>query len=307
MQEKEAERAKAEKKAAKAKAKAASAAVPRPVKHDKVSMSEEDMDEEDRLIVEETKKQGYCYFNRKLGSKEEALLKAEQDKLRSSPSVAVDAGRKGLSPGPAGAAQSPTKSGGSAWNKGTTWEEVDKSKWVKDRLEVVLNGVEIVSGGEDDPKALLDQIQDFDFEGAGQEGKEGMEKIAGLGAKLSKVTAKVTKAESLTAEACIVFSMGKKRCNFDFCTDLSVDIEVDASIGADESAPKSYGCKLVLTDITNADADNGFVEAHTAIRKIPQRAWPATYDERVKEALNLLKEAVLERVRKFYVDEYKAQ
>lgn len=41
-----------------------------------------ELDEEDLKIIEDTKKQGYCYFKRTLSEKDQSLLDAEQMKLR---------------------------------------------------------------------------------------------------------------------------------------------------------------------------------------------------------------------------------
>lgn len=43
---------------------------------------EMELDEEDLKIIEDTKKQGYCYFKRTLSEKDQSLLDAEQMKLR---------------------------------------------------------------------------------------------------------------------------------------------------------------------------------------------------------------------------------
>lgn len=41
-----------------------------------------ELDEEDLKIIQDTKKQGYCYFKRTLSEKDQSLLDAEQMKLR---------------------------------------------------------------------------------------------------------------------------------------------------------------------------------------------------------------------------------
>lgn len=43
---------------------------------------EMELDEEDLKIIQDTKKQGYCYFKRTLSEKDQSLLDAEQMKLR---------------------------------------------------------------------------------------------------------------------------------------------------------------------------------------------------------------------------------
>ena len=43
---------------------------------------EMELDEDDLKIIQDTKKQGYCYFKRTLSEKDQKLLDAEQMKLR---------------------------------------------------------------------------------------------------------------------------------------------------------------------------------------------------------------------------------
>ena len=43
---------------------------------------EMELDEDDLKIIQDTKKQGYCYFKRTLSEKDQSLLDAEQMKLR---------------------------------------------------------------------------------------------------------------------------------------------------------------------------------------------------------------------------------
>ena len=75
----------------------ASAAPPpkMPSKKNAEDTKEDDMelDEEDLKIIQDTKKQGYCYFKRTLSKREQSLLDAEQMKLR-----AVREGRAEASP-----------------------------------------------------------------------------------------------------------------------------------------------------------------------------------------------------------------
>ncbi|CAN0534389.1 unnamed protein product, partial [Ectocarpus sp. 8 AP-2014] len=41
-----------------------------------------ELDEDDLKIIQDTKKQGYCYFKRTLSEQDQQLLNAEQMKLR---------------------------------------------------------------------------------------------------------------------------------------------------------------------------------------------------------------------------------
>ena len=54
----------------------------RPAKKEGEEGDEMELDEDDLKIIQDTKKQGYCYFKRTLSEKDQSLLDAEQMKLR---------------------------------------------------------------------------------------------------------------------------------------------------------------------------------------------------------------------------------
>lgn len=66
------------------------AAPPKPSsKKDGQDGDDMELDEEDLKIIQDTKKQGYCYFKRTLSEKDQSLLDAEQMKLRAVSIVSV--------------------------------------------------------------------------------------------------------------------------------------------------------------------------------------------------------------------------
>lgn len=60
----------------------APAAPPKPAAPKADGEDEMELDEDDLKIIQDTKKQGYCYFKRTLSEKDQQLLDAEQMKLR---------------------------------------------------------------------------------------------------------------------------------------------------------------------------------------------------------------------------------
>merc|ERR1711959_433629 len=93
----------------------------RTVKSEVVSEDGIELDEEERKLLAETKKKGYCYFR---NSEDPNIILPEQHRPKKIDDVA--------------AFESPEKQVGSAWNQGGTWEETDRSQWAKDRLKAVL-------------------------------------------------------------------------------------------------------------------------------------------------------------------------
>ncbi|GBG28945.1 41 kDa peptidyl-prolyl cis-trans isomerase [Hondaea fermentalgiana] len=104
--------------------------------------SDVELDEEDRKILEETRKKGYCYFRTQRSAEDERLLQQNQGPARLNSSTGESA-----SPSPSTASADAVKrstSSTSAWNaNGTTWEERDVSKAAQQGLEEALGTVRV--------------------------------------------------------------------------------------------------------------------------------------------------------------------
>ncbi|CAN0106856.1 unnamed protein product, partial [Sphacelaria rigidula] len=147
---------------------------------------EMELDEEDLKIIQDTKKQGYCYFKRTLSEKDQSLVDAEQMKLRARVKSPTNIPERGEEPTAVGDATR------SAWNEAGTWEEVNKTEWCKDRITHALGKVTVTVGKDalNDPEYLMQKLGGFDFAsaagGAGSNQKS-LETLAELKKTLAKV------------------------------------------------------------------------------------------------------------------------
>ncbi|CAM9545471.1 unnamed protein product, partial [Phaeothamnion confervicola] len=219
-------------------------AVP-PCKATKVEDDDDAFDEEDLKIINETKKQGYCYFRREVAETDAKLLAEEQARLRAAAIGTATAPANGVALSSDGspsngnaAALAPVKSqlGAADWNAGGTWEEIDKTSWAKQRLAAVLETLTVVDGGVDlasDPAAVVQAVGGFDFDArpAAEPGAAGAEALAALGARLARLTARVTGVRDLEGNAHVVLARNRKKCLFDFAAALDVKILADESMG----------------------------------------------------------------------------
>ncbi|CAN0017323.1 unnamed protein product [Phaeothamnion confervicola] len=129
------------------------------------------------------------YFNRDLSDAEKALLGStapkKLDAMDVPPSPVAGAGNGAAG----GAAGNGAAAATSAWNTAGTWEEKDRTRECKERLEQLLGGLKV-------------------------EKPEG--------------TVEVTAVKDISGDASITFSRGKKRYLFDFNFDLEWEAEVEA-------------------------------------------------------------------------------
>jgi len=211
---------------------------------DKGNDDAEDYDEEDSKIISETKKKGYCYFNRKLSQEENSLIGDITPKT-----VSATAGVSlGPSPAPAPAAANTqvgvgaeSKVEASSWNHAGTWEERDLTKVAKDRVSELLGKVDTKQSA--DTSKLAAELGSITMTSEG--GEDGG---AGHTAKQQPAAyGKVTKVSTVEGDAHIVLARGKKRHIFDLTIDLEVEVEVEYREG-EEVKSKSYKGTLKLTD-----------------------------------------------------------
>mmetsp|Transcript_7731 Transcript_7731/g.15367 ORF Transcript_7731/g.15367 Transcript_7731/m.15367 type:complete len:574 (+) Transcript_7731:315-2036(+) len=201
--------------------------------------SDIELDEEDRKILEETRKKGYCYFRTERSAEDERLLKQNQGpaKLSTAEASEANAAGNGNAFGDASEAVKRSASSTSAWNAGgTTWEERDVSKAAQEGLESILAKVRVTS-------EVSGQVYE----------------------------ASISKVESVDGDAQIVVARAKPAPVYDMEAKLKWQAKCVGSGG--DSKTEARG-KMHLPDIANGvEAHNlevsvstsrGFPEAHQA-------------------------------------------
>ncbi|CAM9993892.1 unnamed protein product [Scytosiphon promiscuus] len=292
----------------------APAAPPKPSVPKAEGEDEMELDEDDLKIIQDTKKQGYCYFKRTLSEKDQQLLDAEQMKLRARVAAPATIMEKGVDT---------TDIGRSAWNDAGTWEEVEKTEWCKGKLTEAFSKVAVTVGKDarSDPEFLLEKLGGFDFasitgDGAGGEGGgKGLEALGQLKQTLAKLGAKVTSVEMVEADARVICVSNKIKHLFEFNTKVKFSLSIDESMGLppkadqkaskDASLVKTYDGTLEFPDITNADVDNGRFEAEPELKWEKGAKWEKAYEDRVKTCVDDLKAGLLSALGEFFA-EYKS-
>lgn len=264
-----------------------------------------ELDEEDLKIIEDTKKQGYCYFKRTLSEKDQSLLDAEQMKLRArvSPATVQEKGEEPVAGGDA------TRS---AWNEAGTWEEVEKTEWCKGKIREALGKVQVTVGKDalKDPEYLMQKLGGFNFAGGAGSGEKSLEAITNLKKTLAKLSARVTEVEIVGGDAHVICVSNKMKHIFDFNVKLKFSVDIDESMGLSpesEAAPsmKTFKGTLTFPDMTNSDADNRRFDSEPELKWDKGARWDAAYNERVTECITELKGGVLSALGSFF-DEYKS-
>ncbi|CAM9832623.1 unnamed protein product, partial [Pylaiella littoralis] len=226
-----------------------------------------ELDEDDLKIIQDTKKQGYCYFKRTLSDKDQKLLDVEQMKLRARVDVPAVIPDKGVD----------TDALRSAWNNAGTWEEVEKTEWCKGKLTEAFGKVQVTVGKDarTDPESLLEKLGGFDFASAGEDGAAGgksLEALSLLKNSLAQLRASVTNVEIVEADARVICVSNKIKHLFEFNVKVKFSLTVDESMGLPppaEVSTLSKGAGLIKThngtlefpDINNGDVDSGRFES----------------------------------------------
>eukprot|EP00746_Dinoflagellata_sp_MGD_P154555 gnl/MRDRNA2_/MRDRNA2_84891_c0_seq3.p1 gnl/MRDRNA2_/MRDRNA2_84891_c0~~gnl/MRDRNA2_/MRDRNA2_84891_c0_seq3.p1 ORF type:complete len:298 (+),score=94.89 gnl/MRDRNA2_/MRDRNA2_84891_c0_seq3:160-1053(+) len=99
-------------------------------KSEVVTVGEDDLDEEDRKLLEETKKKGYYH-----------------GRLHSVPSNAAPTPQSVTEPQALSPEEAADTTGGSAWNAAGTWEDKDQSSWAKNAIQERLKAAIVKDGG----------------------------------------------------------------------------------------------------------------------------------------------------------------
>jgi tetratricopeptide (TPR) repeat protein len=272
---------------------------------DEVESDDDHLDEEDLKIIEETKKKGYCYFNRKLTAAEQALVDAEQQKLRVSPAM-KDAPHKAL--------PVELQKSGSQWNSAGTWEERDKSAWLAEELKAALKAGSAISKGasvKNDSEQILKEMADAFTEGGGISSEAGgLAKLEALGSRVATLKATVTEVQDVSGDASIVSVRGRERHLFDMKATLLWRIDIDESMGFEAESPeaeedtaaeggkrkkKKFTGKLIFADITHSDVKNGCFDTAPDL-KVKGSRWPPAYETRVNSLLADLQADIMSRL-----------
>ncbi|CBJ32816.1 conserved unknown protein [Ectocarpus siliculosus] len=274
-----------------------------------------ELDEDDLKIIQDTKKQGYCYFKRTLSEQDQQLLNAEQMKLKTR--VADPASIPEKKEADADAVRS-------AWNNAGTWEETEKTDWCKGKLTEAFSKVSVTVGKDarSDPEFLLEKLGGFDFASAaagdGAGGGKGLEALGQLKQALSKLRASVTSVEIVEADARVICVSNKTKHLFEFNVKVKFSLTIDESMGLQPQAQeegqaaskdaglvKTYKATLEFLDMTNGDVDNGRFESEPELKWDKGSKWDSVYDDRVKTCVADLKAGLLSALGVFFV-EYKS-
>lgn len=205
----------------------------------------DDLDEEDIKIMEETKKMGYCYFNRPVNPEVKKKYVASSQPVKVTETNSNEAG-KILSDGKD---EKTLKCSLSSWNnKGTTYEEKDCSTWARNQLKELLSDVCV----KNEPNLNVEQINE-----ALQVLKSGLssnEHVGSVGSTLAKVlpfTCKVQSVDTIEGDAQVVVLCSSKRYLYDMKIVLSFSVTIQDPINVDQQ-PTQYMGTLQLEDVSSA-------------------------------------------------------
>lgn len=282
--------------------------------------SSEELDAEDKKILDETKKSGYCYFNRRQSDVEKQLIgDIAPKKVDSSNDLSAVGGGESLNTTPAPQRIDSRKKGGSAWNAdGTTWEERDCSDWAKSCLKRSFRSGRATCGLEDfrtNPSAMVNAVDSLDM-GAFTRGEEdtdsSLNKLAQLAANLAKVEAKVTKVTKVDGDATVAVVRGTKRYMYDLSLELEYEVSVDESFDMTDE----YDISKDKTSVTPAretkytgTAKFAEISSLTGASEIevsfkPKVGVSSKHQKRVKEALDGLSKQLTTKCLTEFVMEY---
>ncbi|CXJ01256.1 chaperone binding protein, putative [Plasmodium berghei] len=168
--------------------------------------SDLEIDEEDQKIINETKKMGYCYFKKDIKDDDKKLFE------KNIPRKIEEANDIDLN------SQKNSNKAISSWNSGgTTYEEKDMTKWVKNKLDYYLKNISFKNTEESDYLNLNNQ-NEFNLTNL------NYPEILPI-QYLNKI--KINEVKDLLAEAQIVVIRGTKRHIFEFSCNLHVSLYIN--------------------------------------------------------------------------------
>eukprot|EP01066_Platyproteum_vivax_P007642 Platyproteum_vivax@DN3039_c0_g1_i1.p1 len=239
---------------------------------------DEDLDEEDKKIINETKKMGYCYFG----------------KNKERPPPPIDFQPQKIETPQQISSSDPSVKTVSSWNAaGTTYEERDASNWCKESIKNCLLKSKAVINGNSDPNNLAKVLQHMTAEGANNAINHVEEAIVAM----STVTCTVTNVEDLTGEAHIAVVRTQSKYIFDFHCSLVFELKVDLSHLPDMNTPNlpkeyTYQGKIKLPDVSSADDEYEMILGW-------QKAPKSPHQPVAKAAIEELKKSIKEQINAF--------
>ncbi|KEG04929.1 chaperone binding protein, putative [Plasmodium vinckei vinckei] len=168
--------------------------------------SDLEIDEEDQKIINETKKMGYCYFKKDIKEDDKKLFE------KNIPRKIEEAHDLDLN------SQKNSNKAISSWNSGgTTYEEKDMTKWVKNKLDYYLKNISFKNTEQSDYLNLNNQ-NEFNLTNL------NYPEILPI-QYLNKI--KISEVKDLTADAQIVVIRGTKRHIFEFSSNLHISLYIN--------------------------------------------------------------------------------
>ncbi|CAD2101978.1 chaperone binding protein, putative [Plasmodium vinckei lentum] len=168
--------------------------------------SDLEIDEEDQKIINETKKMGYCYFKKDIKEDDKKLFE------KNIPRKIEEVNELDLN------SQKNSNKAISSWNSGgTTYEEKDMTKWVKNKLDYYLKNISFKNTEQSDYLDLNNQ-NEFNLTNL------NYPEILPI-QYLNKI--KISEVKDLTADAQIVVIRGTKRHIFEFSSNLHISLYIN--------------------------------------------------------------------------------
>lgn len=207
------------------------------------AVSTDDLDEEDKQIMEETKKMGYCYFNRSVApeAKETYAVKAQPVRVDDSKTASLEASIE----------EEAAQRSLSSWNnRGTTYEEKDCSSWACKSVRRLLTDVSVKNDLTDNPAKLQDALSSVMEP---QNAAGSTEALAQMAGKLLPFTCKVTAVDTVEGEAQVVVLRASKRYLYDLKIVLSFTLSIPDVLDKDKPQT-TYSGTLQLADVSSASS-----------------------------------------------------
>lgn len=199
---------------------------------------------------------------------------------------------------PTGAADEGASTSGSisasSWNHAGTWEERDLSLIAKDRLKELLlqSRAELAPVDLTQPSALSELTASLQSISASL--SEPSAALDGLSANMATLRASVTNAKTVEGEAQVIIARGKKRHLFDFNVSLEFEVDIDDK-GPEAVVPDKKMKKIKGTISIPEVSPTMPLEPSLRFNK----ALPLRFEKRIKEVGDLLKNAVVAKVKEF--------
>lgn len=262
----------------------------------KAAGDEAEIDEEDRKIIQETSKMGYCYFGKNKPEGNLTNAPIPQKIETAAPKTAVS-----------------SKQSISSWNsKGTTYEEKDMSSWCRETLKELLSKATYVNepSVNGHPNNIVEMLKDINIEKL--DDKSTIERMEKLTRMMHRSIIKVVSVDNMECDAQIALIRATRRYMFDFSCKLKLEISIDTDIGSmvrgkedpDESSASVYQAILTLSEISS-EMEKG--KTYGDLMKISYKdEMKQEHVELAKYMVDQFKASVTDRIKEF-MDNYHMQ